>query len=64
MYNKYYFKEIIYIFLYITLRFDPDLMKFFVKILSRIGSKSSIISSMSNDLPKDNASSTWFRKYL
>lgn len=49
---------------HITLYVEPDLMKFFSKMLSRAGSSSSPTSSISRGRPRDRLSSRWFLKYL
>ncbi len=48
----------------VTLKVDPDLMKFFSRMLSMTGSSSSPTSSMSSGLPSDSESSRCVRKYL
>ena len=47
-----------------TLKVDPDLMKFFSRMLSRAGSSSSPTSSNSKGRPRDRLSSSTERKYL
>lgn len=48
----------------LTLKVDPDLIKFFSSTLSKAGSSSSPTSSMMRGRPRDRLSSRWARKYL
>lgn len=48
----------------LTLKEVPDFMKFFSNILSRTGSNSSPISSITSDRPNERLSSRCVRKYL